>query len=56
MEREYAVGVTMGSTERKERRKRGVEEEMKVGMVAWRRVAGRREVGMVRLGRREREG
>ena len=46
----------MGSTERKERRKSGVEEEMKVGIVAWRRVAGRREGAMEKVGRREREG
>lgn len=46
----------MGSTERKVRRKSGVDDEMKVGMVAWRRVAGRRLAGTEKLGRREREG
>ena len=33
----------MGSMEREERRKRGVEVEISVGRVAWRIVVGRRE-------------
>lgn len=48
--KEYVVGVSIGSMLRVERRRRGVDEVMIVGIQAWRRVAGRR------LGAMEREG
>lgn len=41
---------------RVERRKIGVDAERKVGIVEWRRVIGRRELGTVREGRERRLG
>ena len=53
---EYVVGVMMGSMESVERRTRGVEEEIRVGMQAWSSVAGRRLEDIDIEGRRERQG
>jgi hypothetical protein len=56
VEKEYVVGVTTGSMEKVERRTSGVEEDIMVGTMAWRRVAEMRLGEMEKEGRRERDG
>lgn len=53
---EYVVGVKMGSMLSVERRMRGVDEDTRVGMHAWRSVAGRRRGDTEKDGSRERHG
>ena len=49
--REYMLGVRIGSTPRRARRKRGVEADIKVGTMEWRMVTGAMENGRVQDGR-----
>lgn len=56
VESEYAVGVTMGSIENVERRTSGVDVDIRVGIVEWRSVVGRRLGEMEKEGRSESDG
>ena len=47
----YMFGVRTGSMPRRDRRKRGVQAERRVGRVEWRRVTGAMEKGRVHDGR-----
>ena len=46
----------MGSIRKFERSNRGVDVETRVGIVLWRRVGARREMGQVQVAREIREG
>lgn len=52
---EYDVGVIIGSIRRFERRKRGVEVDIKVGRILWRRVGRTSEVGQVQSDKERRQ-
>ena len=53
---ECVLGVRSGSTEKRERRMRGVEVVSSGERVLWRRVMGRRSVGQASEGRERRAG
>jgi len=53
---EYVVGVRTGSMCKLERRKSGVEEDISVGRVLWRRVGAIREEGQIQERRLRRQG
>jgi len=54
--KEYVVGVRMGSMLSVERRRRGVDDDIKVGMQAWSNVAGSKRGEIENEGSKERQG